>query len=100
MSKADDVIKARNNLAALAAELSMIRIRPWNFWKVLKMVRDTQCAVLQLCGEMMVSHHHLIDGVEKCVMSDLILDQRVNKVWAEVYRIEELRRKMEESQPK
>jgi len=95
MGKIEDVVEARNNLAVYAAELAAFKIRPWNFWKVLKHVSNLQCMMLQICGELMVSDHHIIEGIERCVTADLLIDQRVSKVWQEVYAIEEKRRQME-----
>jgi hypothetical protein len=85
----------KNRLTHTISELRNFKLRPWNILKYMKLIKDTQITLTGISIELLKLSHVSVDGIENSICIDMSHEQRIDNLWAEVYRLGEEDKKRE-----
>jgi hypothetical protein len=84
-------------LEELIVTVGNIKVRPWNFLRVTKQLVCLNESLLKCYSELSSMQVYMQEVMLHCVEVNKTVDERFDKMWEEIYRNEEKRRSMEES---
>ena len=93
-SNAEDL---REGISTLLSELQNTKVRPWNIFKVIKRTRDILHGIVTILVEILILNKEVSNSIETAVKMDIEIEERINKIWRQIYQKEETNRVLNKS---
>jgi len=91
-----EVAKAKSAANKMLRELDKITVRPWNFLGVLGRVSGVMKSMVRMCTQNSVDQVSTNESLERCCISDIELNKRIDGTWEENYKNGETMRALEQ----